>query len=292
MANDTGGRQVNEMQTSVPPSATSPLGALVREWRRRRRMSQSDLASDANISAKHLSFVETGRARPSRQMLLHLAHRLDIPLRERNTLLGVAGFAPAFRERPLAEPSFDLVRRNVESVLTAFEPHPALTSDRHWTMLSANRAFSRLVSGADPMLLRPPVNLLRLMLHPAGLAPRIVNLAQWRGQLMNRLRRQIDGSGDPVLRDLLDEVWDYPCPHAGAADEPGDMIAVPLRLATIDGELSFVITTTTFAMPLDITVAELSIHAFLPADSHTAAVLRREPHRHERRPELVGGAAG
>jgi transcriptional regulator with XRE-family HTH domain len=254
------------------------LGALLREWRRRRRMSQLDLACDAEISTKHLSFLETGRAKPSRQMVLHLAGCLDIPLRERNVLLGAAGFAPMFQERSFEEPALDIVRRNVETVLAAYDPNPALAVDRHWTMLAANRAVAHLVAGAEPSLLRPPVNVLRLSMHPAGLASRIVNLPQWRGHVIARLRRQIDVSGDAALMDLLDEVRDYPSPRGTAvmkAEEESGMIAIPFRLATIDGVLSFFSTTTLFGTPVDITVSELAIEAFLPADAETAEVMRR-----------------
>lgn len=240
-------------------------------------MSQFDLACDAEISTKHLSFLETGRSRPSRSMLLHLAACLDIPLRDRNVLLDAAGFAPAFQERDFNEPALDLVRRNVELVLAAHDPFPALVVNRHWIMLAANRSVAHLVSGAEPMLLRPPVNLLRLCLHPAGLASRIVNLTQWRANVIARLRRQIDQSGDGVLVDLLEEIRDYPFPRTNQSAEPAeerDLIATPFRLATIDGTLSFHCTTTSFGMPIDITLSELAIEAFLPADAHTADIMR------------------
>jgi hypothetical protein len=259
------------------------LGILLREWRRRRRMSQLDLACDADISTKHLSFLETGRSRPSRSMLLHLAGCLDIPLRDRNVMLAAAGYAPVFQERDFNEPALDLVRRNIEVVLAAHDPNPAMAVDRHWVMLAANRAVAHLVSGAEPMLLRPPVNMLRLCLHPAGLAPRIVNLTQWRAHVIARLRRQIDTSGDAKLVDLLEEIRDYPNPRPVSAREydESDMIATPFRLATIDGVLSFLGTTTSFGTPIDITVSELSIEAFLPADARTAEVMRGVAHRGE-----------
>ncbi len=254
------------------------LGGLLRGWRQRRRMSQHDLAGDANISTKHLSFLETGRSRPSRSMLLHLAACLDIPLRGRNALLAAAGFAPTFNERAFAEPALMQFRRDVEQVLMAHGSNPAMVLDRHWTMLTANQAVARLVSGTEPMLLRPPVNVLRLFLHPAGLAPRIVNLTQWRAQIVVRLRRQIDASGDAVLMDMLDELRDYPMPRRTGGAEPddgADQVAIPFRLATIDGVLSFFVATTQFVAPVDITAAELSIDAFLPADPETAATMRR-----------------
>jgi transcriptional regulator with XRE-family HTH domain len=251
-------------------------------------MSQLDVACDADISTKHLSFLETGRARPSRQMLLHLAACLDVPLRDRNVLLDAAGFAPVFRERSFSEPALGIVRRNVELVLAAYDPFPALAVDRHWTMLAANRAVAYLVAGADPTLLRPPVNVLRLSLHPAGLASRIVNLAQWRAHVIARVRREIDATGDPVLMDLLEEVRDYPSPRSPGSEtsreDPG-MLAIPFRLATIDGILSFYSTTTLFGTPVDITVAELAIEAFLPADAETAEVIRRAAARGDPRPQ-------
>jgi transcriptional regulator with XRE-family HTH domain len=248
-------------------------------------MSQLDLACDADISTKHLSFLETGRSRPSRPMLLHLAACLDVPLRERNILLHAAGFAPAFQERAFTQPALDQIRRNVEIVLAAHDPFPAFVIDRHWTMLAANQAVAHLVAGADPTLLRPPVNVLRLSLHPAGLASRIVNLAQWRAHIIARLRGQIDATGDGLLMDLLEELRDYPTPRGGGADpEPedeSDVIAIPFRLATIDGVLSFFVTTTVFGTPADITVAELKVESFLPANAATAEVMRRIRHRWE-----------
>ncbi len=241
-------------------------------------MSQLDLACDAEISTKHLSFLETGRSRPSRQMLLHLAGCLDVPLRDRNVLLAAAGFAPMFQERAFNEPALDVVRRSVETILAAHDPNPALAVDRHWTLLAANRAVAHLVAGAEPTLLRPPVNVLRLSLHPAGLASRIVNLTQWRTHVIARLRQQIDASGDAMLMDLLEEIRDYPGvrdPGTAAQEDESGMIAIPFRLATIDGMLSFFSTTTLFGTPIDITVSELAIEAFLPADTETADIMRR-----------------
>lgn len=260
--------------------ASQSVGILLRDWRRRRRMSQTDLALHAEMTATQLRFLESGRAQPSRRTLLRLAGHLDIPLHERNTLLTAAGFPAAYRQRSYFETALDLARHNVETMLAAHQPNPALAVDRHWMILSANPAFCRLVAGVDPVLLRAPGNLLRLVLHPAGLAPRIVNLAEWRGSLLTRLRRRIEACDDPALHDLLDELLDYPCPPDSLpedlATEPAStLVAVPLRLATIEGELTFHNTTTIFGMPMDITVAELSVEAFLPADVGTAALLRR-----------------
>jgi transcriptional regulator with XRE-family HTH domain len=255
-------------------------------------MSQSDLACEAEISPKHLSFLETGRARPSRQMLLHLAAFLEVPLRDRNVLLRAAGFAPTFEERGFGDPALEIIRRNVEIMLAAHDPNPAMVVDRHWIMRAANQAVAHLVAGADPLFLRPPVNILRLSLHPAGLAPRIVNLAQWRAHVFARLRRQIDLSGDPVLMDLLEEVRDYPSPSLPDAHWKEDAaVATPLRLATIDGVLSFFSATMQFAMPTDITVSELTLEAFLPADMETARIMRRVVQREDACPDLAPAAA-
>jgi transcriptional regulator with XRE-family HTH domain len=269
------------------------LGGLLREWRAKRRMSQVDLANDAEISTKHLSFLETGRSRPSRQMLLDLAACLRVPLRDQNALLEAAGFPPTFRQLAFNAPALDMVRRNVEILLASHEPNPALVVDRHWTMLTANRAVAHIVAGAEPMLLRPPVNFLRLFLHPAGLASRIVNLAQWQAQVMERLRRQANASGDPVLTDLLEEIRDYPSSSgtAGRDRAEPDSVATPLRLATFDGVLSFFNTTTSFTTPLDVTVAELAIEAFLPADAATAASMRQVAAADENRPGAVAQPA-
>jgi transcriptional regulator with XRE-family HTH domain len=258
-------------------TAAHDLGGLLREWRTKRRISQLDLACDAEISTKQLGFLESGRSRPSRRVLLDLAACLQVPLRDQNTLLEAAGFSPTFLQHAFSAPALHVVRRSVEILLASHEPNPALVVDRHWTMLTANRAVAHLVAGAEPMLLRPPVNFLRLFLHPAGLASRIVNLAQWRNQVMGRLRRQADASGDKVLTDLLEEIRDYPNPCGAACSDPADTdtVAVPLRLATFDGVLSFFNTTTSFATPLDVTVAELAIEAFLPADGATAASMRQ-----------------
>jgi transcriptional regulator with XRE-family HTH domain len=277
-------------------------GGLLREWRRRRRMSQLDLACDADISTKHLSFLETRRSRPSREMLQHLAECLDVPLRVRNTMLSAAGFEPVFPQRTFDDPALAFARRDVDTILAAHEPNPAMALDRHWVILSANSAVASLVAGAEPIVLRPPVNLLRLCLHPAGLASRIVNLIEWRAQIVARLRRQIEASGDTGLIDLLEEIRNYPRPPESGSSlsrligsrplgsgsrsirsrDVGDTlhgIAIPLQLVTIDGTLSFFSATTRFGMPADITLSELTIEAFLPADQPTAEILQRNAQR-------------
>jgi transcriptional regulator with XRE-family HTH domain len=260
-------------------TATRPVGDLFREWRQRRRISQLDLALKADVSARHLSFVETGRSQPSREMVMHLAEQLDIPLRERNGLLLAAGYAPAFQERPLEDPALAGARQAVERVLAGHEPYPALAVDRHWTLVAANRVVAPLMAGAAPSLLQPPVNVLRLSLHPEGVAPRIANLRQWRAHLLARLQRQIDVSGDRVLAELIDELRGYPTP-TGLGDERhgselGDAgVLVPLRLVTPAGVLDFISTTTVFGTPLEITLSELALEAFFPAEAAAAAFLR------------------
>jgi transcriptional regulator with XRE-family HTH domain len=254
-------------------SAPPPVGNLLRVWRQRRRMSQLDLACEAEISTKHLSFLETGRARPSREMVLHLAAHLAVPLRERNALLHAAGFAPAYSERRLDEPALAAARAAVEAVLQGHMPYPALAVDRHWTVLAAKPMVSRLLDGVAAALLAPPVNVLRLSLHPDGLAPHIENLAAWRVHLLERLRQQIAATADPVLAALLEELAGYPggSVHSSAETLP---IAIPFRLRTPAGTLVFLSTTTVFGSPVDITLAELAVEAFFPADSATAEALR------------------
>src|SRR5215207_3330627 len=192
-----------------------PVGNLLREWRQRRRMSQLDLATEAEISSKHLSFLETGRSQPSRDMLLHLAGQVAIPLRERNLLLIAAGYAPVFPERSLEDPALHVARKAVALVLAGHEPSPALAVDRHWTLIASNNAIPPLLAGADAALLQPPINVLRLSLHPAGLAPRIANLPEWRAHLLARLRHQIDLTADTVLLGLMRELSEYPVAGRG-----------------------------------------------------------------------------
>ena len=252
------------------------VGVLLRDWRQRRRMSQLHLACEAEISQKHLSFVESGRAAPSRDMVLRLAERLDVPLREQNQLLVAAGYAPIFPERPLHDPALRAAREAIDLVLAGHEPHPALAVDRHWRMVAANRCVLPLVGAiADPALLAPPVNVLRLSLHPDGLAPRIVNLAEWRAHILDRLRRQVELTADPELAGLLAELAALPRPSGPPpAVAPGALV-VPLRLRIASGVvLSLLGTTTVFGTPVDVTLAELALECFYPADPGTAAALR------------------
>jgi transcriptional regulator with XRE-family HTH domain len=252
------------------------VGELLRDWRVRRRQSQLSLALDAEISTRHLSFVETGRSRPSASLVVHLAECLDVPLRERNRMLLAAGFAPAYGQHELDAPELDAVRDVIDRLLRGHEPYPALVVDGHWGLVAANAAVTLLMEGVAAHLLEPPVNVLRLALHPDGLAPRTVNLVQWRTHLLDRLARQAATTGDPALATLHAELTELPGSHD---DEPaGDRapaIAVPYRLRRPDGtELSFLSTVTTFGTATDITVAELAIEAFLPADRATADAMR------------------
>jgi transcriptional regulator with XRE-family HTH domain len=262
------------------PSRTAARSAsdLLREWRLRRRMSQLDLACEAEISTRHLSFLETGRSQPSREMLLRLAERLEIPLRERNALLMAGGFAPLFPERALDDPALLAARAAIEQILTGHEPFPALAIDRHWNLVSANRVIPLLLTGVAPELLAAPVNVMRLSLHPQGLAPRIVNFPEWRRHLLDRLRQQIALSADPVLIDLMKELQSYPEPAGTDANEhpasPYAAVAVPFQLATDGGVLSFFSTTTIFGTPVDITLSELAMECFFPANAETSAALR------------------
>ncbi len=255
------------------------FGPLLREWRQRRRISQLDLALQSNVSARHVSFLETGRSQPSRDMVLHLADELDIPLRERNLLLTAAGYAPVFRERTLADPAFGAIRRAVEQVIQGHTPFPALAIDRHWTLVTANDAALRLMGDVEPTLLQPPVNVLRVALHPCGLAPRTANLPEWRAHLLDRLRRQTEATADPVLIALLAELRDYPqarsSPRPKARQEHSGAV-VPFELVTHAGVMSFISTTTVFGTPVDITLAELALECFYPSDATTIALLRQE----------------
>ena len=248
-------------------------GDVLREWRRRRHLSQLEMASTAAVSTRHLSFIENGRTRPSREMLLHLAERLEMPLRERNRLLLAGGFAPVFGERALEAPDMAPVREAVERFLTAHEPYPAAVHDQRWNLVAGNRGMELLVDGVDPGLLGPPANVLRATLHPHGLAPRIVNFTEWSGHLLRRLEREVAMTGDPELASLYAEFQTYPGVHRAdpppATDGSRDIVA-SLRIRHDSGELRFFSTVTSFGTPLDVTVADLTIEAFYPADRDTA----------------------
>lgn len=265
--------------THSPRRAAAPaFGEHLRHWRQHRRLSQLDLAQEAEISTRHLSFVETGRSVPSREMVIRLAERLNVPLRDRNALLVAAGYAPMYRERPLDDPALAAARRAVELILKSHEPFPALAVDRHWNLLMANGMVPHLLAGADASLLQAPVNVLRLSLHPRGLAPSIVNLAQWRSHLFERLRQQIEATGDGTLAALLDELRAYPAPGNDENTQlDGELlgVAMPLKFRTPSGVLSFISTTTIFGTPVDVTLQELAMETFFPADTQTADALRK-----------------
>jgi transcriptional regulator with XRE-family HTH domain len=255
-----------------------PVGVHLREWRRRRRMSQLALACEADISSRHLSFLETGRSRPSREMILHLAEQLEIPMRERNVLLVAAGYAPMFSERSLDDPSLNAARHAINLVLEGQKPYPAFAIDRHWGVVASNGAIPELYEGVAAHLLEPPINGLRLSLHPQGLAPRIANLGEWRAHLLARLRRQIDLTADAVLVDLMREVLEYPMPASvGLARHVAEehSLVVPFKIVTGAGLLSLFTTTTVFGTPIDVTLSELALEMFFPADAETAETIRR-----------------
>jgi transcriptional regulator with XRE-family HTH domain len=261
-----------------PIATKGGAGELLREWRNRRRMSQLDLALEANVSARHLSFVETGRAQPSREMVLTLAEHLEIPLREQNALLLAAGYAPVFSETPLDTDEMRPVRHALKAILTGHEPYPAIIVDRQWEMVASNEpAQAILRDGVSEELLAPPANALRITLHPEGLAPHILNFGEWSAHLITRLRRQALLSQDPALAELERELLGYPAvePSSGIV-EPAEMLFVPLRFRRpSDGTvLSMFSTLATFGTALDITLEELSIESFFPADEATEAYLR------------------
>jgi transcriptional regulator with XRE-family HTH domain len=270
-----------DLALATPAPAASQVrsfGEHLRAWRLRRRMSQLDLAGDAEISTRHLSFVETGRSVPSREMVLRLAERLDVPLRERNALLVAAGYAPMYRERPLDDPALAVAKQAVQLILKSHEPYPALAVDRYWNLLAHNALVPHLLAGVDAALMQPPVNVLRLSLHPKGLAPQIVNIGQWRHHLFERLRQQIQATGDTRLQALEQELRAYPVPPDGDTTrlEGGVLgIVVPLRLRTTAGVLNLISTTTIFGSPVDVTLQELALETFFPADAFTGEVLRR-----------------
>jgi transcriptional regulator with XRE-family HTH domain len=250
-----------------------PVGKLLRGWRERRRLTQLDLALRAEVSTRHLSFVETGRSRPTSEMILRLAQQLDVPLRERNVLLLSGGYAPAYPANELSDPPMSAVHEAIEHVLRAHEPFPAVVIDARWELVAANDTVPVLTEGAAAALLEPPVNVLRLSLHPDGMASRIVNLAEWRAHLLDRLSRDIECTADPELIALRDELATYPSPQPMSRPD-NRAILVPLRLRVHDAVLSLFSTTTVFGTPRDITLSELAIESFYPADAPTAAFLR------------------
>jgi transcriptional regulator with XRE-family HTH domain len=261
-------------------AAHSPIGELLRSWRQRRNLSQLELALDADVSARHVSFLETGRSRPSREMVIRLAEQLEIPLRERNALLLAAGYAPIYAERQLDAPEMAPVRQAIDRFLRAHEPYPAVVIDRHHNLIASNDALELLLEGVDPELLKPPANVLRIALHPNGMAPRTLNLREWSAYLLQRARREAHITHDPDLASLYEELSGYPGVQTIPAQsevQPGDIV-LPLRLLDLDGEseLAFFGTISTFGTAADITLAELAIEAFYPANARTAMRLLRD----------------
>jgi transcriptional regulator with XRE-family HTH domain len=259
--------------TSV--SLPQAVGELLRAWRERRRLTQMELALQAEVSTRHLSFVETGRAAPSREMILHLAEQLEVPLRERNQLLLAGGYAPVYAQADLDSPELSSVRAAVRDVLTAHEPNPAIVVDRHWNLVDANSAVALFMDGVATELQAPPINVMRLTLHPRGVAPHIINLAQWRAHLLARLRREIAQTADPELMSLYAEIRGFqPALDTTNLETPvAGEVVIPLRLRSRNQELVFFSIVAAFGTPLDITVDELALELFFPGNSATAAFL-------------------
>jgi transcriptional regulator with XRE-family HTH domain len=258
-------------------SEVVPISAMLRELRQRRGMTQLALAAHADVSAKHLSFIETGRSQPSRDMLMHLAESLQLPLRERNMLLNAGGFALAYSERPLGDPALTVVRQAIEVVLEGHKPFPAFAVDRHWTLLGSNGGFAPFLGNMniDSALLRPPVNVLRLTLAPHGMGPHVANYRQWRSHVLDKLHAQLVRNGDAALAALYRELKVYPEPatarggNGAFVSPPWHSLVVPFQLAIECGTLSFYSTTTIFGTPMEITLSEISIESFYPADAVT-----------------------
>jgi transcriptional regulator with XRE-family HTH domain len=256
-------------------AAMLPFGVLLRRWRQNRRLSQEALALAAGSSTRHLSCLETARSQPSREMILRLAEQLEIPLRDQNALLLAAGFAPAFQERSLAE--LENARQAIEQILEAHKPYPAFALDRHWNVVASNSALPQLYEGCSPELLRKPINALRLVLHPEGMGPRIVNFIEWRAHTITVLRQQIETRPDPVIQAFLTEVMGYPAPPgqlALATSDGPQRYATPLQIETRLGTVSFLNTTTVFGTPTEVTLSELALEMLFPADPATIAIVK------------------
>ncbi|MFJ5773046.1 helix-turn-helix domain-containing protein [Streptomyces sp. NPDC093094] len=267
------------MTTPLSVTTTAPcegVGTLLRAWREQRRVSQLELALRAGSSARHISFVETGRSRPSEELLLRLAEHLDVPVRERNALLLAAGYAPHYPETPLDDPALRSLREGMERLIQGYEPYPALVVDARYDVVAANRGILMLLDGMPEELLAPPLNAMRLTLHPRGLAPRIRNLREWRGHLLAQMERQIALRRSRPLRELYDEVAAYPVPEPAPGAEPGEPVpyfALPLQVEHEGRVLSFISSISTFNTPMDVTVAELAVETLLPADPATVKYL-------------------
>ncbi|MCZ4603876.1 helix-turn-helix transcriptional regulator [Streptomyces sp. Lzd4kr] len=271
--------------TSVPSGNAAPVtaptgqgvGPLLRAWREQRRFSQLELALRADSSARHISFIETGRSRPSEEMVLRLAEHLEVPVRERNALLLAAGYAPRYPETPLDDPALDALRAGMEQLIQGYEPYPALVVDAMYNVHAANRGILMLLDDIPEHLLQPPLNAMRLTLHPDGLAPRIRNLREWRGHLLAQMQRQIALHRSEPLRELYEEVAAYPVPAdppGAEPDEPVPYFALPMQIEHEGRVLSFISSISTFNTPMDVTVAELAIETLLPADPATVKYLQ------------------
>ncbi|MBT2416649.1 helix-turn-helix domain-containing protein [Streptomyces sp. ISL-22] len=269
------------LRTSGNAASATPadqgVGPLLRAWREQRRVSQLELALRADSSARHISFIETGRSRPSEEMVLRLAEHLDVPVRERNALLLAAGYAPRYPETPLDDPALDALRSGMERLIQGYEPYPALVVDAMYDVHAANRGILMLLDGIPEHLLTPPLNAMRLTLHPEGLAPRIRNLREWRGHLLAQMDRQIALRRSEPLRRLYEEVAAYPVPEEKPGTEPAEPVpyfALPMQIEHEGRVLSFISSISTFNTPMDVTVAELAIETFLPADPATVKYLQ------------------
>jgi transcriptional regulator with XRE-family HTH domain len=267
----------------VATVATDSVGARLREWRDRRRLTQLEVALDAGISARHLSFVETGRSKPGRELLLRVLERLEVPFREQNQLLLAAGHAPAFPERPLENPELAPVREALEVILRRHEPYPAVVVDRAWNLVATNAPMAALAAAVeiDPALLEPPINVMRVGLHPRGLAPLMVNLGDWHAHWIERLKRQLATTGDPELAALIEEISGYPAPEPErdvSSDLPGEEILGPVKVRSPGGgELSFFGMFAGFDTPFEVTTSELALELLFPADAATAEALESLP---------------
>jgi transcriptional regulator with XRE-family HTH domain len=274
ISNDTtaGGRAA-----ALPKQSQPTVGELIRTWRTQRRLSQLELADEANISTRHLSFVETGRAAPSRELLLRLFERLHVPLRARNTVLMAGGYAPMYSEFTLEHPSLRSARAVIEQVVKSHEPYPALVVDRNWNLIFANATTHLLLNLASPELTAPPCNVLRVALHPRGLAPYIRNLPLWREHLLQRMRRQVEASGDTGIFTLLRELEQYPCAN-GSTEPPvhqtGQEVALPVEFSTPLGDLSFISTITVFGTPTEVTLSEVALECLYPANEATRLAMQ------------------
>jgi len=277
--------------TATAATSTKGVGPLLRGWREQRRVSQLELALRAGSSARHISFVETGRSRPSEEMVLRLAEHLDVPVRDRNALLLAAGYAPRYPETPLDDPALDALREGVERLIQGYEPYPAFVVDATYNVVAANRGIAMLLDTVPEHLLAPPLNAMRLTLHPEGLAPRIRNLREWRGHLLAQMERDIALRRSEPLRALYEEVAAYPYPSESSSTEgspgnesenesdegPGETVpyfALPMQIEHDGRVLSFISSISTFNTPMDVTVAELAIETLLPADPATVKYLQ------------------